>query len=235
MANVSGNAYALTMLSPIRDGHIKQIAYGDAIRDRLENWNTLENSPMAEVPQTYLCRYYVLDDVYTQSLAGPDFFSRFYEIMSIFSDKYRLKALPVEDHLQSQYLVFCCNFHGDLDTYLRGMWNAISPKIREIWEYCYAFEQVKDADSFIAYVKKCQRTATLFFVGSTDDPLEEQLKSLYLKQEFSKFAIEHQGLPAAEMQRAYQAFIKRVDPTNLAGPSWTPGQYRLHQPTRTIS
>ena len=34
------------------------------------------------------------------------------------------------------------------------------------------------------------------------DPLDEQLKALYLKQEFSKFAVENQGLPTAEPDEA---------------------------------
>ena len=228
MGNVSNSAYALTVLSPIRKGHVGETAYSDEIRARLQNWDLDEDSPMAKVPQTYLCRYFVLDDVYSESLSAGDMYGTSYEILSIFSDRFRRKALPHEDHLKSKYLVFCCNFHGKLDTYLRDMWNAVSADIKRIWEFCYAFEQVHDADSFIAYIKKCQLTAALFFVGSTDDALEEQLKSLYLKQEFSKFAAEHQGMAAPELQKVYQAFIRRVDPANLAGPTWRPGQSMLH-------
>jgi len=227
MGNVSGKAYALTIMSPIKAGHCGEVAYADEVRDRLQNWNALQNSPMAKVPETYFCRFYVLDDVYSESLAGPDFWGTLDDVLSIFSDKIRRSSLPKEDHLKSKYLVFCCNLHGDPDSYLRGMWAAIGDQVKHVWEFCYAFEQVSDADSFVRYMKKCQLTAALFFVGSTDDALQEQLKSLYLKQEFGKFAVEHQGLPAAELQQAYQAFIKRVDPTNLAGPAWEPGQYSL--------
>ena len=227
MSNVSNNAYALTVLSPIKDGHIGEFSYGDIVRNKLIEWDVDERSPMARVPQTYLARYFVLDDVFSESLAGGDFWGTLYDILSIFSDKFRRRALPKEDHLKSRYLVFSSNFHGDLETYLRGMWAAMQKEIREVWGYCYAFDQVHDADTFIAYIKKCQLNTTLFFVGSTDDSLEEQLKSLYLKQELAKFAVEHQGLPAAELQKAYQAFIRRVEPTNLAGPSWKPGQSTL--------
>lgn len=233
MANISGNAYALTILSPIKNGHCGEIAYPDAVRNRLQNWNLLPNSPMTKVPQTYLCRYFVLDDVYTESLPGTDFFGTLTDVLSIFSDNARRNALPKEDHLKSRYLVFSSNFHGDLDTYLRGMWNAIGNDIQQVWEFCYAFDQVHDAGSFVAYMKKCQLTASLFFMGSTDDPLEEQLKALYLKQEFTKFALRTQGMPAAQLQREYKKFIKQVEPVNLAGPSWMPGQYRLDQEERT--
>lgn len=227
MANTSGKAYALTCLCPIEKGHLNGTAYSDEVRHRLQNWGLLEHSPMAKVPQTYLCRYFVLDDVYYESLAGTEFGGTFYDFMSIFSDKFRRRALPREDHLKSKYIVFSCNLHGDLDAYLRGMWAAISEDIKHIWQFCYGFDQVTDADSFVVYIKKCQLKAALFFVGSNDDPLPEQLKALYLKQEFSRFAAEHQGMPAAQLQQAYQAFMQRVEPLNLAGPAWTPGQSAL--------
>lgn len=227
MGNISGNAYALTCLCPIRKGHFEGTAYSDEVRHRLQDWGLLENSPMAKVPQTYLCRFFVLDDVYYESLPGTEFGGTFFDFLSIFSDRFRRKALPKEDHLKSKYIVFSCNLHGDIDSYLRSMWNAISDDIRHIWGFCYGFDQVNDADSFVAYIRKCQLTASLFFVGSNDDSLPEQLKALYVKQEFSRFAEEHQGLPAAELQQAYQAFIQRVEPLNLAGPAWKPGQSAL--------
>lgn len=226
-SNLSGKAYALTILSPIKSGHVGGVSHGDTVRNLLEGWNQLQNSPMARVPQTYLARYFVLDDVFTESLPGagaPDTFSDFSPVLP---DSWRRASLPAEEHLQSKYLVFSSNFHGELDAYLRGMWQAMAPEIQQVWEHCYAFESVRDADSFVAYMTRCQLTASLFFVGSNDDPLEEQLKALYLKQEFSRFVIESQGLPTAELKARYQAFIARVAPANLAGPTWEAGQYSL--------
>jgi hypothetical protein len=227
MGNISGNAYALTILSPIMKGRSGEVAHADAVRDRLENWNLLQNSPMAKVPQTYLSRYFVLDDVFVESLPGASAFDTANDFLPVVPNGVRAAALPAQDHLKSKYLVFSSNFHGDLDTYLRGMWDAIAEEIKSVWGYCYGFDAVNDADSFIAYMKKCQLTAALFFVGSNDDPLEEQLKALYLKQEFSRFAVESQGLPTAELKKRYQEFIARVRPDDLKGPAWTPGQYSL--------
>lgn len=224
MANVSGKAYGLTILSPIQAGHEAQRGFADIVRDRLIDWGVDSNSPMAKVPNTYLCRFFVLDDVYSQSLAAGDFYYTFTSFLSLFSKRIRLGALAQEDHLKSKYLVFSTNFHGELDDYLRGMWQHAEREIRHVWQYCYAFDQVRDADSFIAYMKKCQLDTTLFFVGSNDEPLAEQLKGLYLKQELTRFAAEHQGMPAKELQQAYREFIKRVEPANLAGPTWVAGQ-----------
>ena len=68
---------------------------------------------------------------------------------------------------------------------------------------------------------------TFLFNGSTDDSLPEQLKSLYLKQEFSKFAFENQGLEPNELRQAFQQFIARTEPANLAGPTWRAGAAEL--------
>ena len=233
MGNVSGNAYALTILSPIKNGIVpgEEIACSDKVRDLLQNWNLLPNSPMTQVPQTYLCRYFVLDDVYTESLPGASALDTLADLLPVVPGAVRRWALPREDHLKSKYLIFSCNFHcgpnGDVDAYLQGMWNAISDNIKDVWGYCHGFEQVHDAASFAAYMKKCQLTATLFFVGSNDEPLPEQLKALYLKQEFARFAADNQGLEAAVLRANYQAFIQRVAPAALGAPTWEQGKYRV--------
>ena len=233
MGSRSGNAYALTVLSPIKNGIIpgQEIAYADKVSDLLQEWNALPNSPMLRVPQTYLCRYFVLDDVFTQSLPGAGILDTFSDLMPVTPNTWRRAALPKEDHLKSRYLVFSCDFYcgpnGDVDTYLRAMWQAVSAEIKTIWAWCYGFDAVKDADTYVAYIKKCQLSASLYFVGSNDLPLEEQLKALYLKQEFARFALDNQGLSAAALRANYQAFIQRVKPSELTAPSWEAGKFTL--------
>ena len=63
----------------------------------------------------------------------------------------------------------------------------------------------------------------MFFNGSTDDSLAEQLKSLYVKQEFSRFVFDNQGSSAQNLQAAFNAFVDRAQPTELKGPTWKPG------------
>ena len=135
---------------------------------------------MAKVANTYLARFYILNDA----------------IFASYPNKL--------DKLQSQYLVFAPDFHGDLDTYLTGMWNSISDVVKQIWGDCVGFDKVDSAASFVTYIKKCQVTTTFFFNGSTDEPLDEQLKSLFLKQEFSKFVFAHQGAPAEKIRQDFK-------------------------------
>lgn len=242
MANKSGNAYALTVLSPIRNGNLGETAYAEIIRHRLNCLAADEASPLARVPNTYLARLFILDDVMFESNTANDAIFNFKDILSFVSDSFRRKALPYKENLQSRYLVFSSNFHGDLDTYLNDLWakwesvdDGERHGIRYIWEHCVAFDQVTDARSFAAYIKKCQLNASLFFNGSTDDPLQEQLKALYLKQEFTNFAVDHQGESAEKLQKAFKQFIQRVQPENLAGPSWVPGQADLKSSTSAKS
>jgi len=203
MSNQNQNAYALTTLCPLIAVSGQDASPAALIRDRLHVVNTGARSPMAQVPNVYFCRLLILDDVI-----------------------YETKPHHLE-HLKSQYLVFEASLHGKLEPFLDGMWQHAEPFIRSIWEFCIGFSEVRDARSFASYIERCQVKTTFFFNGSTDEPLAEQLKSLYLKQEFSKFAYAHQGLPAQELRAAFTAFIARVEPENLARPTWRAGATEL--------
>jgi hypothetical protein len=202
MPNQSGNAYALTTLCPLRLQHGLGEGPATLLRKQLNDTSTDEQSPMAQVPNTYLCRFFVLDDVVYEGKPAT------------------------EDHLRSKYLVFTSNFHGELEPYLHGMWAHAEAFIRETWRYCIGFDEVRDATAFARYIQRCQVETTFFFMGSSDAPLAEQLKALYLQQEFSSFALEHQGWPAAKLQAAFNEFVARVEPRNLARPTWRAGASR---------
>jgi hypothetical protein len=216
MANKNGNAYALTMLCPIRGGvsdssGTNSQTYTALLRSVLQSLRVNEQSPMAKVPNTYLCRFWVLSDVV-----------------------YEGKPAYLE-HLKSDYLVFSSNFYGELEPYLEGMWNALEDGVRLILSHCVGGETVLDGPSFIAYAKKCQITTTFFFNGSTDEPLAQQLKNLYLKQEFSKFAFNNQGKSASELQTAFREFVGQTDPPNLNGPTWAAGAYHLDRAVAKVN
>ena len=211
MGNKRGHAYGLTLFCPIRPGVDDNVlepggaprSYAAALRDHLEDLGLDEDSPFANVPNTYLARLYVLNDVFYQGKPAT------YE------------------HLKSRYLVFESNFHGELEPYLEGMWHGMNQEVRTIWSHCVGFGSVNDSAGFVEYVKKCQVNTTFFFVGSNDVSQAEQLKSLYLKQEFSKFVFENQGKSAEDLQAAFQRFVERAQPTNLTGPTWRSGASSL--------
>jgi hypothetical protein len=203
MHNDSPEPTPLTLLSPIKNGCVGDQSHASLTRAYLQSLTDLELSPMAQVPNTFLCRFCILDDAFYEGFPAE------------------------EDHLQSNYLVFCCNFHGDLDTYLAGFWDCAREHAQNAWKYCVAFDQVNDAASFIAYIKRCLVKTTFYFNGSSGAPLQEQLKALYLKQEVSQFACDHQGMSPERLRAAFREFVARTRPNNLDGPTWKPGMNEL--------
>jgi hypothetical protein len=199
MPNMQGNAYALTALCPLVPATGRDESPAALIRDRLNDLPTDQDSPFARVPNTYFVRLFVLDDVVYQSKPA------------------------VLEHLASKYLVFSADFHGALEPYLLGLWQHAESAVQRIWEYCLGFSEVRDAASFMQYMRKCQVTTTFYFNGSNGEPLADQLKALYLKQEFGRFVCEHQGLRAAELQAAFRKFVARTKPASSGAPTWRAG------------
>lgn len=199
MPNENGKAYALTTLCPLINDSEDDQSYAAIIKGRLRNLPLDEASPLARVPHLYMCRLFVLDDVFYQGKPAK------------------------EDHLKSKYLVFVAELHGARDTFLAGLWQNAETFIREIWQHCVGFNGVDSAQDFIHYTEKCQVETTFYFNGSNDAAPAEQLKALYLKQEFGKFARAHQGKDPATLQRAFNEFAARVEPFNVHKPTWRPG------------
>lgn len=208
MSNHADRAYALMTLCPLESETGQNVSPEAFLRDVLNDLPTDERSPMAAVPNTYLCRFFVLNDVIYQ-------------------------GKPAElDHLKSKYLVFVAEIHApeesDVDDYLRQMWSLAGggELVPRVWQHCVGFNQVKSAAQFAQYMRRCQIKTTLYFNGSTDEPLAEQLKALYLKQEFTRFVYDHQGLAPAALQDAFRSFVARVRPSAPL-PSWRPGASTL--------
>ena len=202
MGNRFGNAYGLTVLIPVKQGAENNRAYDKILRDQLQKWPLAEQSPLAAVPNTYLARVFLLNDV-------------FYE-----------GEPALEEHLKNKYLVFSSNFFGELDVYLAGMWEAIGDMLQDFLRHCVAFDTVRSATDFIGYIKRCQINNSLFFNGSNDKPLPEQLKALYIKQAFIHFAYLSQRFRyagpegAASLQAAFQRFVKLIQIEDASAPSW---------------
>lgn len=203
--NTAGRLYGLTTLCPIVNGTLPGTdrSYESTLRSTLATLPDHEDSFFTAVPNTYLARFYILKDVFYESRPAR------------------------KERLKSQYLVFTSNFHGDLHDYLHGMWNNAQSDIEAIWRQCVGFSDVVDADSFIAYIERCQLTNNVLFNGSTDQPLAEQLKGLYVKQRFGAFVAEHQGLEPAELKREFTKFVERIQIDDLSGPTWLPGASTL--------
>jgi hypothetical protein len=108
--NVSGQAYALTVLTPILDGHaIELTAHLDALPEGAD-------SPLARVPGTHLGRWVVIDQV-----------------------KYQGHGQRRRDALKAARLLFTSNFDGELDPYLEKLQTGLGEDADAIWGHCRGY------------------------------------------------------------------------------------------------
>ncbi|MGH9671624.1 MAG: hypothetical protein ACRD44_00450 [Bryobacteraceae bacterium] len=182
MANISGNTYGLTALSPILRAEGSK--HSLEVRRLLAEMPRGEDSPFARVTATHMCRLVVMDDV--PFVGHP----------------------AAEDHLLSSYLIFECNFHGtSLDAYLAAMKAGIPDAVHALWSHCAGY---RGLDAWPAQMKKCQIKTSLFFADVNDRSVEQTLKALQVQAEVSAFVLAHQGKPAAEIQAAFQDLVERL-------------------------
>jgi hypothetical protein len=173
--NVSGQAYALTVLTPIVDGHAAELTA------HLEALPEGEESPLARVPGTHLGRWVVIDDV-----------------------KYQGKGQRRRDRLQASRLLFTSNFDGDLDAYLEKLQTGLGEDADAVWGHCRGYpgrgagfapwlkgHQIEAALFFAAYGghtleqvrANLDRRARLIEFALEAQGLEpEQLKSRFLER-----------------------------------------------------
>jgi hypothetical protein len=108
--NVSGQAYALTVLTPILDGH------AEALTAHLDVLPEGAGSPLARVPGTHLGRWVVIDHV-----------------------KYQGHGQRRRDHLPAARLLFTSNFDGELDPYLAQLQTALGEDADAVWGHCRGY------------------------------------------------------------------------------------------------
>jgi hypothetical protein len=108
--NVSGQAYALTVLTPILDGHAAELtAHLDALPEG-------DASPLARVPGTHLGRWVVIDQV-----------------------KYMGHGQRHRDSLTAARLLFTSNFDGELDPYLEALQTGLGEDADAVWGHCRGY------------------------------------------------------------------------------------------------
>jgi hypothetical protein len=172
--NVSGQAYSLTVMTPIVNGHETQLAgYLDGLQSR-------DQSPLAGVRGTHFARWVVIDDVIYE---GPDEGDR--------------------EHLKHARLLFTSNFDGELDPYLEALRTGLGDSADTIWGNCIGYPGSGEAGAFADYMRHHQIDSSLFFTAYGDRTVEEVKRSLELRTKFVEFALKAQGLPASELKAAF--------------------------------
>jgi hypothetical protein len=173
--NVSGQAYALTVITPILDGHAAELtAHLDALPEG-------QASPLARVPGTHLGRWVVIDHV-----------------------KFQGHGQQRRDELGAARLLFTSNFDGALDPYLEQLQTALGEDADAVWGHCRGYpgrgpgfapwikaHQLEAALFFAAYGSRTleqvhadleKRTRLIEFALEAQGLEPEQLKSRFLER-----------------------------------------------------
>jgi hypothetical protein len=173
--NISGQAYSLTVLTPIIDDHERGLA------QYLDGLPSGDQSPLAGVHGTHFARWVVMDDVmYEGSEQGE------------------------REHLQHARLLFTSNFDGELEPYLEGLCTGLGDSADEIWGHCIGYPGSSDAGAFARYFRHHQIDSSLFFSAYGDRTVGDVTRSLALRTKFIDFVLRAQGLPAAELQASFR-------------------------------
>lgn len=178
--NVSGQAYALSVLTPILDGH------ADDLRAHLEGLEEGAASPLARVPGTHIARWVVIDDVIYQG-AGQ----------------------RKRDTLTPR-LLFSSNFDGELGAYLEGLRTGMAGDADAIWSHCRGYPGHADGPAFAAWMHAHVLEAALFFAAYGGMTVDQVNSNLERRRRLLDLVLDGQGLPPADLKaRFMEAFPLR--------------------------
>jgi hypothetical protein len=178
--NVSGQAYALSVLAPIADGQAGEL------RAHLEGLGEGAASPLARVPGTHIARWVVIDDVVYQG-AGQ----------------------RKRDTLTPR-LLFSSNFDGEVSAYLEGLRTGMAAEADAVWGHCRGYPGHEDGPAFAAWMNVHMLEAALFFAAYGGMTVDQVHANLDRRRRLVGLVLEAQGLPAADLKaRFMEAFPLR--------------------------
>ena len=108
------------------------------------------------------------------------------------------------DVLHNAHLVFTSTIDGDLDPYLDALCERV-PECDEWWGRCAGYPGRSDPAAFRAFVRSIQARPGLFQSAMPTASVVEVRESLALRERVIDFAVEAQGLDAAELKARFLA------------------------------
>ena len=173
--NHSGQAYGLTVLTPILEDHVSPLAA------YLDGLGPQDASPLARVAGTHFARWVIIDDVVYQG------------------------GRQRRDSLKASRLLFTSNFDGALDAYLDALRTGMGADADAVWGHCAGYPGREEAAAFAAWLRAHQVESALFFGAYGDLTVAEVRARLDARTRLIEFAMAAQGLPAAELQARFEA------------------------------
>ena len=174
MANAAGQAYCLSVLTPVLP------ARESALCAYLEQLPKGDQGPFWKVGTTHFVRWVVIHQLVYE---GPP---------------------QVRDTLGTPCLLFTAVFDGALDAYLDLLCSTLGTELDAVWGQCVGSPGTRDVQQFKAYLRHNQIDATFFYAAYPDASLRKVLEALDLRQRFTEFAIAAQALEPAERLQAFR-------------------------------
>ncbi len=207
MANRFGQAYGLTMLSPIiGDDQPGSETHDVILRAELRTMSAAAESPFASVPTTHLARWTIIDEAPFESVPAK------------------------VDHFWSKYLMFTSNFDGGTDsddialaTYVESLRTNIPSTLVLLYRHCVGFPGVTDAAALLAYFKRCQFTTTFLFGAYPEASVDQVLRALAMQRRVAGFIADQQDARPSPAD-LHAAFLE-MSASLAAAPSPRPGTY----------
>jgi hypothetical protein len=177
--NTCGQAYALTVMTPIREGHESVLTH------YLSTLEAGPASPLTSVPGTHFARWVVIGDVVYEGVGQRP------------------------DHLRVGRLLFTSNFDGPLEPYLEKLRTGLGEVADAIWAHCGGYPGAADARAFATYMRSHQLESSLFFAAYGERTVEDVKRSLAARRQVIDFAVRAQGMTAVELQAAFRETFAR--------------------------
>jgi hypothetical protein len=174
-ANVSGQAYGFLAMTPIKPGQEA------GLRAYLEDLRDPGPSPMSRVPGTHMARWVIVE-----RFNWDPFYDQ-----------------PEPDALALPMLIFSTCFDGGLDGYLDALCVELAAEAPFIWGRCIGCPDPAAGPALKAYLEHNQIDCGFFFAAYGQATLERVRASLDQRDRLIAFATRTQGLPPAEIQRAF--------------------------------
>ncbi len=182
MPNFDGGHYFLTVLAPVRTEPLPDFKEGytrshpTALAQRLALLPTGRQSdglpsdawpsPFSRNTLNHFTRFAIIEDPHFNGrVSGDALVTAVAGALNLKSGQ-PLRAQP-DDRLTTPFLLFAADFDAQgkseaegLRAYAEALWTTMAKELTSIFAHCYGFENVKSADDFHDYLRKCQIETT---------------------------------------------------------------------------
>lgn len=173
--DVSGQAYALTVMTPVKPGE------EDALTSYLRALGRDAASPLAQLERTHLGRFVVVRDFTNDRSWGQ----------------------RREEHLELALLIFTANLDGDLDGYLDELCERLADHAGEIWGRCVGCPPQARGAALKQYLQHNRVETGIFYAAYGHATVAEVRRCLDQREALIELAVEGQRLEPAELQRRF--------------------------------